>query len=55
MLGFIPDSVFTFIPDQCSESSRIDVRHHPGIAFMFPRNPHSLTAVTYSNARKSLG
>jgi quercetin dioxygenase-like cupin family protein len=32
--------VFTFIPDHCSESSRIGVWHHPGIAFTFPRNPH---------------
>jgi hypothetical protein len=32
--------VFTFIPDHCSGSSRISVRHHPGIAFTFPRNPH---------------
>jgi hypothetical protein len=31
--------VFTFIPDHSSESSRIGVQHHPGIAFMFPRNP----------------
>jgi sugar phosphate isomerase/epimerase len=34
--------VFTFIPDHCSESSRIGVRHRPGIAFTFPRNPHSV-------------
>jgi hypothetical protein len=40
LFGFIPDSVFTFIPDHCSESSRIGVRHHPGIAFTFLRNPH---------------
>jgi len=39
LFGFIPESVFTFIPDHCSESSRIGVRHHPGIAFTFPRNP----------------
>src|ERR1700733_12572449 len=40
LFGFIPDSVFTFIPDHCSGSSRIGVRLHPGIAFTFPRNPH---------------
>src|SRR5690348_4863803 len=40
LFGFIPESVFTFIPDHCSESSRIGVRHHLGIAFTFPRNPH---------------
>ena len=39
LFGFIPDSAFTFIPDHCSESSRIAVRIHPGIAFTLPRNP----------------
>jgi hypothetical protein len=29
--GFIPESVFTFIPDHCSGSSRNPVRNHPGI------------------------
>lgn len=49
LFGFIPDSVFTFIPDHCSESSRIGVRHHPGIAFTFPRNPQ-LSNVTASSS-----
>jgi 5-methylcytosine-specific restriction endonuclease McrA len=46
LFGFIPDSVFTFIPDHCSESSRIGVRIHRGIAFTFPRNPHNPWPVT---------
>jgi hypothetical protein len=35
--------VFTFIPDHCSESSRICVRQHPGIAFTFLRHPTGLS------------
>jgi hypothetical protein len=40
LFGFIAESVFTFIPESCSRSSRNSVRNHPGIAFMFPRIPH---------------
>ena len=36
---FIPESVFTFIPEHCSDSPRNAVQNHPGIAFMFPRIP----------------
>ena len=43
LFGFIPESVFTFIPDHCSGSSRNTVRNHPGIAFTFPRIPQSKT------------
>ena len=39
LFGFIPESVFTFIPDHCSGSSRNGVRDHPGIAFTFARIP----------------
>jgi hypothetical protein len=44
LFGFIPEPVFTFIPDHCSESSRIGVLDHPGIAFTLPRNPHVVRA-----------
>ena len=40
MFGIIAESVFTFIPEPCSESSRNAVRHHRGIAFILPRIPH---------------
>jgi hypothetical protein len=40
LFGFIAESVFTFIPETCSRSSRNSVRNHPGIAFTFPRIPH---------------
>jgi hypothetical protein len=40
LFGFIAESVFTFIPECCSRSSRNSVRNHPGIAFAFPRIPH---------------
>jgi hypothetical protein len=40
LFGFIAESVFTFIPESCSRSSRNSVRNHPGIAFTFPRIPH---------------
>ena len=40
LFGFIAESVFTFVPESCSGSSRNAVRNHPGIAFTFPRNPH---------------
>ena len=39
LFGFIPEPVFTFIPESCSGSSRNTVRNHPGIAFILPRNP----------------
>src|SRR5215467_9694486 len=41
LFGFIPEPVFTFIPESCSGSSRNTVRNHPGIAFILPRNPQS--------------
>jgi hypothetical protein len=41
LFGFIADSVFTFIPEYCSRSSRNSVRNHPGIAFTFPRIPQA--------------
>ena len=40
--GFIPEPVFTFIPESCSRSSRNTVRNHPGIAFILPRIPHKV-------------
>jgi len=40
LFGFIPEPVFTFIPESCSGSSRNAVRNHPGIAFILARNPH---------------
>ncbi len=40
LFGFIPEPVFTFIPENCSASSRNTVRNHPGIAFILPRIPH---------------
>jgi hypothetical protein len=61
LFGFIAESVFTFIPESCSGSSRNSVRNHPGIAFMFPRIPHveadfSLAqAVRYSEGREQRG
>jgi hypothetical protein len=42
LFGFIAESVFTFIPESCSRSPRNSVRNHPGIAFTFPRIPHSI-------------
>ena len=39
LFGFIPEPVFTFIPESRSRSSRNGVRHHPEIAFTLPRNP----------------
>ena len=39
LFGFIAESVFTFIPESCSRSSRNTVRNHPGIAFTLPRIP----------------
>jgi hypothetical protein len=39
LFGFIPEPVFTFIPESCSGSSRNTVRNHPGIAFTLPRIP----------------
>jgi len=40
LFGFIAESVFAFIPESCSGSSRNAVQHHPGIAFTLPRIPH---------------
>jgi len=50
VFGFIPESVFAFIPEPRSESSRNAVRLHPGIAFAFARNPHygAVTEYKYS-------
>jgi hypothetical protein len=39
LFGFIPEPVFTFIPESCSTSSRNTVRNHRGIAFILPRIP----------------
>ncbi len=39
LFGFIPEPVFTFIPESCSRSSRNTVRNHPGIAFILLRIP----------------
>ena len=41
LFGFIAESVFTFIPESCSRSSRNTVRNHPGKAFTLPRIPQS--------------
>jgi hypothetical protein len=47
LFGFIPESVFTFILEHCSDSPRNAVRYHPGIAFTFLRIPQlSLATVT---------
>jgi hypothetical protein len=43
LFGFIAESVFTFIPESCSTSSRNTVRNHPEIAFTLPRIPHHRT------------
>jgi hypothetical protein len=42
LFGFIAESVFTFIPESCSRSTRNSVRNHPGIAFTFLRIPQEL-------------
>jgi len=42
LFGLILESVFTFILEHCSGSSRNAVRHHPGTAFTFARNPHPI-------------
>jgi len=39
LFGFIPEPVFTFIPESCSRSSRNTIRNHPGITFILPRIP----------------
>jgi hypothetical protein len=44
LFGFIAESVFSFIPERCSGSSRNAVRNHPGIAFTLDRNPHATPA-----------
>jgi len=36
-----PGTVFTFIPEWCSESARNPVRLHRGIVFSFARIPHA--------------
>jgi hypothetical protein len=54
LFGFIPEPVFTFIPESCSGSTRNAVRNHPGIAFILPRNPHLKQRRT-SRARGLLG
>ena len=40
LFGFIAESVFTIIPESCSDSSWNGVRNHPGTAFTLDRNPH---------------
>jgi len=47
LFGFIPEPVFTFIPESCSGSSRTTVRNYPGIAFTLPRIPHAEQARSY--------
>ena len=39
LFGFIAESVSTFIPESCSDSSWNSVRNHPGIAFTLDRIP----------------
>jgi hypothetical protein len=41
LFGFIVESVFAFIPESCSGSSRTAVRLHPGFMFILSRNPHA--------------
>ena len=41
LFGFVPEPVFTFIPESCSGSTRNTVRNHPGIAFTLPRIPQA--------------
>jgi hypothetical protein len=45
VFGFSPESVFTFIPESRSESSRNPVRLDPGIAFALPRNPQLIPTI----------
>src|SRR5580698_7491726 len=45
LFGFIVESMFTFIPESCSRSSRNTVRNHPGIVFILPRIPHVVRLV----------
>src|ERR1039458_7173073 len=47
LFGFIPESVFTFIPERYSGSSRNAVRNHPGVAFTLDRNPR-LSLIAYN-------
>ncbi len=49
LFGFIPEPVFTFIPESCSGSSRNTVRNHPGIAFILPRIPQLVSVRTCRN------
>jgi hypothetical protein len=44
LFGFIAESVFTIIPESCSDSPRNSVRNHPGTAFTFARIPHACAA-----------
>jgi hypothetical protein len=46
LFGFIAESVFTIIPESCSDSSRNTVRNHPGIAFTFARIPQMVAVTT---------
>jgi hypothetical protein len=56
LFGFIAESVFAFIPEPCSGSSRNAVRLHRGIAFTLPRIPQSSTAsLTVSRLLPSTG
>src|ERR1017187_6909015 len=47
VFGFVPESVFGFSPEWCSESARNPVRLHPGTLFGLPRNTH----LTFGQAR----
>jgi hypothetical protein len=38
VFGLVPESVFGFSPEWCSESARNPVRLHPGTLFGLPRN-----------------
>ena len=48
LFGFTAESLFTFIPESCSDSSRNSVRNHPGIAFTFPRIPQRYDGSSHS-------
>jgi hypothetical protein len=53
LFGFIVESVFTIIPESCSDSSWNSVRNHPGIAFTFARIPHSLLVPPFLGSFRS--
>ena len=55
LFGFIPEQVFTFIPESCSISSRNTVRNHPGIAFTLSRIPQSTQRIKESGCPGASG